>query len=111
MGRAGWVALWLFAAACGGRGADGAQDQGGEETSGDADAAEGIVLTQDGETTWPPQGPGCDRLVRCCETRGYVVDGTAMGTGGLICLLGSAADGACNDALATIDENTGQPCE
>ena len=30
----------------------------------------GIQVLVDGKETWPPKGPGCDKLIKCCDTVG-----------------------------------------
>lgn len=53
--------------------------------------ATGMVMTRgDGQSVWPPSGPSCDHLVRCCEERGLVRGGAAVGPQGLMCLLAAA---------------------
>lgn len=48
----------------------------------------GMVMTRDdGQNVWPPSGPGCEPLVRCCEARGLVQGGASVGPQGLACLL------------------------
>ncbi len=27
----------------------------------------GLNVTQDGKSVWPPKGPGCEALVKCCD--------------------------------------------
>ena len=78
----------------------------------EADAAEAeartegmaMVMTRDGQNVWPPQGPECERLVRCCEGKGYIRNGAAVsseeaGAHPMMCQLAAAA-GTCADALA-----------
>ncbi len=67
-----------------------------------AASGSGLVMTVDGENVWPPEGPGCDRLVRCCEGQGYVQNGVAVSIEGnshpMMCQL-AAASGSCEMAL------------
>ncbi len=54
--------------------------------------------------TWPPSGPDCERLARCCESNGLVRDGQANGANGLMCLLANPAnpEASCTGALSLL---------
>jgi hypothetical protein len=50
-----------------------------------------MMSTDEGGNVWPPSGPDCERLVRCCEGHGLVRGGAAVtGTPGLMCLLAAS---------------------
>ena len=53
-------------------------------------------LTVDGRNVWPPEGPGCPELVRCC-TELVAADESL----GLACLLATGRDPDCATALRT----------
>lgn len=61
-----------------------------------------MQMQTDEGNVWPPQGPGCDELVRCCESTGLVADGGSKGPEGLMCLLGAAPPTDCEGALETL---------
>jgi hypothetical protein len=50
----------------------------------------------DGRPLWPPLGPGCEKLARCCEALASVEDAI-----GLACLLAVGRDPDCATALRT----------
>ena len=54
------------------------------------------ALTVDGQNVWPPQGPGCPELVRCCDAIVALDDSLA-----LACLLAAGRDADCPTALRT----------
>lgn len=68
---------------------DALQGKGGKETSGSKDKVvveivEGgedmpgkAKIMSDGKPLWPPEGPGCDRLVECCNSASR--DSSAVG--------------------------------
>ena len=53
-------------------------------------------LTVDGQNVWPPDGPGCPELVRCCTDLAAVDESLA-----LACLLSVGRDPDCPTALRT----------
>ena len=55
-----------------------------------------FALTVDGRSVWPPQGPGCPELVRCCTEIVALDDSLA-----LACLLAVGRDPDCPTALRT----------
>jgi hypothetical protein len=57
---------------------------------------DGIDVQVDGMSTWPPEGPGCQQLIRCCDAIRHL---PAME---LSCRLSIAADRSCADALTTV---------
>lgn len=70
-----------------------------------AEPSMGMVMSTDAGNVWPPSGPQCERLVRCCEERGFVRGGAAVtGTPGLMCLLSaSPPDVDCAAGLAMLE--------
>ena len=54
------------------------------------------VLT-DGKAVWPPKGPGCDGLVKCCDAASKRSSAV-----GLACQLSVAADPDCAKALESV---------
>jgi len=60
------------------------------------------VLT-DGKAVWPPKGPGCDSLVKCCDAASK--QSSAVG---LSCQLSLAADPDCNKALESVRKMIGE---
>ncbi|MGF1466705.1 MAG: hypothetical protein ACFCGT_11280 [Sandaracinaceae bacterium] len=73
-----------------------------------------LLMTDDtGRSLWPPSGPDCDRLIRCCEGKGYVRDGAGVGAEGLMCVMAGASTGdetdGCAFALRALAEQ-GTPC-
>ena len=52
---------------------------------GDESLPGGIMVTTEGKNVWPPKGPGCDKLVACCEAADKL-----GGTIGLSCQLSVA---------------------
>jgi hypothetical protein len=63
-----------------------------------------IITNDDGRSVWPPSGPSCDRLVRCCEQRGLVRNGVAVGPQGLSCMLAATASTDCRLGLSMLSE-------
>jgi hypothetical protein len=58
----------------------------------------GTQVTVDGQPTWPPQGPGCDQFVRCCQQAQAVASDTA-----LLCQMEVALPPVnCSTALASV---------
>jgi hypothetical protein len=55
-----------------------------------------FALTVDGRSVWPPEGPGCPELVRCCTAIVALDDSLA-----LACLLATGRDPDCPTALRT----------
>jgi hypothetical protein len=53
-------------------------------------------LTVDGRNVWPPEGPGCPELVRCCTELVGLDESLA-----LACLLAVGRDPDCQTALRT----------
>jgi hypothetical protein len=53
-------------------------------------------LRLDGKYIWPPQGQGCETLVKCCNELATTTDNLA-----LVCLLALGRDGNCSAALET----------
>ena len=54
------------------------------------------ALTVDGRNVWPPEGPGCPELVRCCTELVAADESLA-----LACLLATGRDPDCATALRT----------
>jgi hypothetical protein len=54
------------------------------------------ALTVDGRDVWPPEGPGCPELVRCCTDLVTADESLA-----LACLLAVGRDPDCPTALRT----------
>jgi hypothetical protein len=54
------------------------------------------ALTVDGRNVWPPQGPGCPELVRCCSELTTADESLA-----LACLLAVGRDQDCPTAMRT----------
>jgi hypothetical protein len=54
------------------------------------------ALTVDGQNVWPPQGPGCPELVRCCNELVTLDESLA-----LACMLAVGRDPDCSTALRT----------
>jgi hypothetical protein len=59
-------------------------------------------LRLDGKFIWPPEGGGCNKLVRCC-TELSSTDQLA-----LACLLALGRDGTCTAALGTVKAIAGE---
>lgn len=58
----------------------------------------GSQVTVDGLPSWPPQGPGCDQLVRCCQQAQAIASET-----GLLCQLAIATPTVdCPGALSSV---------
>jgi len=55
-----------------------------------------FALTVDGRSVWPPEGPGCPELVRCCTAIVALDDSLA-----LACLLAVGRDPDCATAMRT----------
>ena len=55
-----------------------------------------VSLTVDGRDVWPPEGPGCPELVRCCSELVGRDESMALG-----CLLAVGRDPDCPTALRT----------
>jgi len=55
-----------------------------------------VSLTVDGRNVWPPEGPGCPELVRCCTALVALDESLA-----LACLLAVGRDPDCPTALRT----------
>ncbi len=55
-----------------------------------------MSMTVDGRNVWPPQGPGCPELVRCCTALAGLDESLA-----LACLLAAGRDPDCPTALRT----------
>ena len=49
-----------------------------------------------GKMVWPPQGEGCERLVKCCNDLATLAEPLALS-----CLLATARDKNCTTAMAT----------
>ncbi len=63
----------------------------------------GFTMTTDEGNVWPPEGPDCDRLVRCCESNGLVQNGAAVsGTSGMTCLLAASGESDCSAGLSML---------
>ena len=59
----------------------------------------GLSVQQDGKSVWPPKGPGCDALVKCCDA--FKNDSTVT----LGCQLGVTANANdCKAASKTIKQ-------
>ncbi len=52
---------------------------------GDESLPGGVTVTTEGKNVWPPRGPGCDKLVACCDAAARL-----SGTVGLSCQLSVA---------------------
>ena len=64
----------------------------------------GTNVEVNGHDVWPPQGPGCERSVACCDAAAQV-DSSSQ----LMCQLSAAADGFdCNAGLATMRTYLGE---
>jgi hypothetical protein len=55
-----------------------------------------VSMTVDGRNVWPPEGPGCPELVRCCTELVGLDESMALG-----CLLAVGRDPDCPTALRT----------
>ena len=55
-----------------------------------------MSMTVDGRNVWPPAGPGCPELVRCCTALAGLDESLA-----LACLLATGRDPDCATALRT----------
>ncbi len=55
-----------------------------------------VSLAVDGRNVWPPEGPGCPELVRCCTELAALDESLA-----LACLLSVGRDPDCPTALRT----------
>jgi len=55
-----------------------------------------VSLTVDGRNVWPPEGPGCPELVRCCTALAALDESLA-----LACQLAVGRDPDCPTALRT----------
>ena len=55
-----------------------------------------VSMTVDGRSVWPPEGPGCPELARCCTALAGVDESMA-----LACLLAVGRDPDCPTALRT----------
>lgn len=78
-----------------------------EHVSRCAAPAMAYTMTTDDENVWPPRGPECERLVRCCESNGWVVNGAGRGPTGMSCLLGastSTSANSCETGLRILEE-------
>lgn len=53
-------------------------------------------VSVDGTEVWPPSGPGCDTLVRCCTELASTRDALALS-----CLVATGRDADCATAYAT----------
>jgi hypothetical protein len=60
-------------------------------------------LTVDGRNVWPPEGPGCPELVRCCTALVGADESLA-----LACLLAAGRDADCPTALRTSEAIAGE---
>jgi hypothetical protein len=60
-------------------------------------------LTVDGRNVWPPEGPGCPELVKCCTDLVARDDSLA-----LACLLAVGRDPDCSTALRTSEAIAGE---
>jgi hypothetical protein len=60
-------------------------------------------LTVDGRSVWPPEGPGCAELIRCC-TELVARDESLT----LACLLATGRDPDCATALRTSEAVAGE---
>jgi hypothetical protein len=56
-----------------------------------------------GQDLWPPKGPGCDALVRCCTALASLEDAL-----GLCCLLAVGRDPDCPTAMRTSEAIAGE---
>ncbi len=54
-------------------------------------------ITSDGRNVWPPTGPGCDVLVRCCEAAQATESSVA-----LFCQISAAAGRSCAEQLESV---------
>jgi len=69
------VASWLFVRPLAQRASTGGDEErtvielvkGTDGAPVDPDLPGGVQLLSDGRKVWPPQGPGCDRYVACCN--------------------------------------------
>ena len=55
-----------------------------------------VSMTVDGRSVWPPEGPGCPELARCCTALAGIDESMA-----LACLLAVGRDPDCPTALRT----------
>jgi hypothetical protein len=55
-----------------------------------------VIVTVDGQSVWPPQGPGCPELVRCCNDLVGLDESLAVA-----CQLAVGRDPDCSTALRT----------
>jgi hypothetical protein len=65
------------------------------KNTGDGHGLGQLAVKVDGQPLWPPQGPGCPELVRCCSDMSFD-DGIA-----LACMLAVGRDPDCVTALRT----------
>jgi hypothetical protein len=57
----------------------------------------GSQVLSDGKAVWPPKGPGCENLVKCCDAASKKDSAV-----GLACQLSLAADPDCAKALQSV---------
>jgi hypothetical protein len=62
-----------------------------------------MSMTVDGRNVWPPAGPGCPELVRCCTALAGLDESLA-----LACLLAAGRDPDCPTALRTSEAIAGE---
>lgn len=69
-----------------------------------------MQMQTNGQNVWPPTGPECERLVRCCESNGLVHNGGAVSgqEGAMLCLLGAVA--GCGPAVQDLATRPGISC-
>lgn len=58
----------------------------------------GMGITVDDAPVWPPEGAGCEQLIRCCNDRV-----AAKSEAALPCLLSVTKNKSCAQALATVN--------
>jgi hypothetical protein len=64
--------------------------------AGDGHGVGQFSVRVDGQPLWPPFGPGCEKLTRCCDALAGLEDAL-----GLACLLAVGRDPDCATALRT----------
>jgi hypothetical protein len=60
----------------------------------------GPVVTTDGVDAWPPTGPGCTELVRCCDATSSDAQ--------LFCRMSAASESSCDRVLASVRTYLGE---
>jgi hypothetical protein len=71
--------------------------------AGDGHGVGKFAVRVDGRYLWPPKGPGCDELARCCNALASLEDAL-----GLSCLLAAGRDPDCATALRTSEAIAGE---